>query len=90
MANNRNWEDWLPMPAETFFIPLVLCYVIFFMLRDKTIWGALIAPCIVLALNITFVVNNFLIEDRNAFLLLRQSLVVILAFSPLLICCVKH
>ena len=78
------------MPAETFVVPIALCYVFFFTLRHGAIWVALTMPCIVLLCDIFFLALNFLIEGKNLILLLRQASTVALAFLPMAIIALRY
>lgn len=75
----RNDQNWLPTSAEAFFLPLLLCYVFFFLLQGIRSWLTLTMPLVVLLLNATFIVVNFS-SDKNLIAAMRQSVSLVLAF----------
>lgn len=84
----QSYKDWLPTSEEVFFIPLILCYAFFFMLKGKLLWLSLTMPLIVLLLNIAFITLSFL-SDKNTTAAIRQSTTLLLAFLPLITLCIK-
>ena len=84
----HGYKDWLPASAEIFFIPLILCYTFFFILKGKLLWLSLTMPFVVLLLNMMFITLDFL-SDKDTIAVIRQSTTLILAFLPLIMFCVK-